>query len=91
MQGGGAQLQIDNADETFTEPSAAATQTNDNIFGPSEMVLALNGTEFNSFGNSSRAASLAPFNLTQSSRAAQIRQRLTSESWDLKSFFRRRH
>jgi hypothetical protein len=86
MPGGNPQLQIDNADETFTEPSAAATQVNDNIFGPSEMVLALNGTDWQNFGGSSRAATLASFNLTQSNRAAQIRQRLSSASWDLKSF-----
>ncbi|HET6327406.1 MAG TPA: hypothetical protein VFG04_22180 [Planctomycetaceae bacterium] len=86
MSGGGGQLLVDEPDETYTEPSAVATQPNDQTFGPGEMVLALNGTDFTSFGSSSRAAGLAPFNLVSSNRAGQIRQRLTSASWDLKSF-----
>jgi hypothetical protein len=81
---GAPQLQINNADETFTEP--AYVQTSDNIFSPSENVLQLSSSDFQNFGSLSRAATLAPFNLSSSARAAQIRQRFTSTSWDLKSF-----
>ena len=86
MAGGGAQLLIDDADETFTEPSAAATQPNDNIFGAGENVLQLQGSDFQTFGSGARTPSLASFNFGSSARAGQIRQRFTSTSWDLKSF-----
>jgi hypothetical protein len=86
MSGGGPQQLIDEPDETFTEPSAAATQPNDNIFGPGENVVQLQGTDFTTFGGSARTPSLASFNLSANARASQIRQRLTSTSWDLKSF-----
>jgi hypothetical protein len=90
MSGGGAYALppglIDEPDETFTEPSAAATQPNDSIFGPGENVVQLQGTDFTSFSGSARTPSLASFNLSANARASQIRQRLTSTSWDLKSF-----
>jgi hypothetical protein len=86
MTGGGAQLLVDEPDETFTEPSAVATQPDDNTYSPADNTLHLQGTDWQSFGGSSRTASLAQFNLTASARAGQIRQRLTSTSWDLKSF-----
>jgi len=86
MAGGGAQLLIDDADETFTEPSAAATQPNDIIFGAGENVLQLQGSDFQTFGSGARTPSLASFNFASSTRGGQIRQRFTSTSWDLKSF-----
>jgi hypothetical protein len=86
MSGGGGQLLIDEPDETFTEPSAAATQPNDNIYGPSENLGQLSGTDFTALGNPTRTASLASFSMASNARAAQIRQRFTSSSWDLKSF-----
>ncbi|HEV8001059.1 MAG TPA: hypothetical protein VGP63_14330, partial [Planctomycetaceae bacterium] len=86
MSGGGPQQLIDEPEETFTEPSAAATQANDNIFGPSENAGQMSGTDFAALGNPTRTASLAPVNMVSSARAAQIRQRFTSTSWDLKSF-----
>jgi hypothetical protein len=86
MSGGGAQFLIDEPDETFLEPSAAATQPNDNIFGPGESTVQFQGTDFTNFGSSARSPSLAPFNMSASARAGQIRQRFTPASWDLKSF-----
>jgi hypothetical protein len=86
MSGGGAQLLVDEPEETFTEPSAAATQTSDNIFSPAENVLQLQGSDFTTFGSSARTPSLASFNLSGNARAGQIRQRFTSASWDVKSF-----
>jgi hypothetical protein len=82
----GSKLLIDDWDETFTEPSVAATQTNDAIFGAAENANQLSSADFTTLGNPSRAASLAPFNFVANARAAQIRQRFTSTSWDLKSF-----
>ena len=52
MSGGGARPLVDEPDETFTEPSAAATQPNDNIYGPSENLGQLSGTDFTALGQS---------------------------------------
>ncbi len=86
MSAGGPQLLVDEPDETFTEPSAAATQTSDNIFGASESSLQYSGTDFSALGNPARTANLAPWSMIANARAAQVRQRFTPASWDLKSF-----
>jgi hypothetical protein len=86
MQGGGQQYLIDEPDETFTEPALAATQTADSIFDASENVIQLSGGDFSLLGSPGRSSSLAPFDFVANTRAAQIRQRFTSTSWDLKSF-----
>lgn len=83
---GGVKSLVDEPDETVTEPSAAAQQPNDNIFGASENTIQLSGGDFSALGNPGRTASLMPFNFVSNARAALIRQRFTSTSWDLKSF-----
>jgi hypothetical protein len=83
---GGSKTLTDESDETFTEASAAAQQTNDNIFGASENAVQLSGADYAALGNPGRTASLMPFNFVANARAALIRQRFTSTSWDLKSF-----
>ncbi len=86
VPGFGSQFLVDETEETYTEPSAAATQTNDAIFGASENALQYSGTDFTALGNPARTANLATWNMVANARAAQIRQRFTSTSWDLKSF-----
>ena len=83
---GGSKQLVDEPDETFTEPSAAAQQPNDSIFGASENAIQLSGQDFTTLGSPGRTPSLMPFNFVSNARAALIRQRFTSTSWDLKSF-----
>ena len=79
---------VDEPDEQVTEPAQIAKQQNDNMFSASENALQLSATDFAALGNPARTASLAPFNFASNLnlRAAQIRQRFTSTSWDLKAF-----
>ncbi len=86
VPGGSGKLLVDEPDETWTEPSAAAQQPNDNIFDASENAIQLSGGDYSALGNPGRTASLMPFNFVSNARAALIRQRFTSTSWDLKSF-----
>lgn len=88
MPGGGAQLLVDDTDETWTEPAQVAQQPNDNTFGPSENNIQLSSGDFTKLGNPARTANLMSFNFanSQNPRAAEIRKRFTSTSWDLKSF-----
>ncbi len=86
VPGGGPKLLVDEPDETWTEPFAAATQPNDNIFGASENAIQLSSGDFSALGSPGRTPSLMPFDFVANARAALIRQRFTSTSWDLKSF-----
>jgi hypothetical protein len=86
VPGGSGKQLIDDPDETWTEPSLAAQQTTDSIFGASENAIQLSGADYNTLGNPGRTASLMPFNFVSNLRASLIRQRFTSTSWDLKSF-----
>ncbi len=86
VRGAAGKLLVDEPDETWTEPFAARQQPNDNIFDASENAIQLSGGDYSSLGNPGRTASLMPFNFVSNARAALIRQRFTSTSWDLKSF-----
>ena len=86
MPGSAQQALVDEPDETWTEPALAASQSSDVIYGPQENMLQLSGPDSTLLGNPTRSTNLATFNLVKSDRAAQIRQRLASTSWDLKSF-----
>ena len=46
----------------------------------------MSGQDFTTLGSPGRTPSLMPFNFVSNARAALIRQRFTSTSWDLKSF-----
>src|SRR5205085_1225378 len=48
--------------------------------------IQMSSGDLNALGNPARTMSLMPFNFSANTRAAQIRQRFTSTSWDLKSF-----
>ena len=86
VPGGGGKPLLDEPDETFTEPAVAATQTADSIFGAIRECDSTGRGDYSTLGNPGRTASLMPFNFVANQRAALIRQRFTSTSWDLKSF-----
>ncbi|MFN0198837.1 MAG: hypothetical protein ACKVT0_18980 [Planctomycetaceae bacterium] len=77
--------QTDEPSETVVDPSAV--HATDETFSTSEN-YALHGSSNDTSltGFSSRLRELATFNLDANTRAAQIRQQLTTDSWDLKSF-----
>jgi len=85
INGGGKTL-VDDTEETWTEPAQVAQQPSDNTFGPGENSVQMSGPDFTALGNPARTANLMSFNFAASTRAAEIRKRFTSTSWDLKSF-----
>ncbi|MGE3316427.1 MAG: hypothetical protein AB7O26_15025, partial [Planctomycetaceae bacterium] len=82
---------INEPSETVVTPNAVGLlgtiQKADAIFGPDELIGHLPDSIFKTKLNSpGRAAKLASFNFVGNDRAAEIRKRFTSQSWDLKSF-----
>lgn len=85
MPGATDYYQIDEPAEMVFDPSKA--QPTDEIFSTSEL-YSLHGSSNDTTltGLSSRLRDLAPLNFNSSTRAEQIRQQFTTDSWDLKSF-----
>jgi hypothetical protein len=80
-------LQTDEPSETHIEPALADVQTDDSIFGASELsALHLTDSDRATAGNTGRLEILAPFNFVSCTRAEEIRKRFTTVSWDLQSF-----
>lgn len=76
---------FDDPSEMILEPGSLST--NDSIFASSEMAgLHLSDADFTTLGASSRLRDLALANFRYSSRAAEIRKRFTTDSWDRKNF-----
>lgn len=74
---------LDHPMETIVDGQLKLTDGNDDVFGPEEMEgLHRDPNDPDYSLIVSRLQQLLPVNLQQSNRAAQIRERLTPESWD---------
>jgi len=75
----------DEDDEVVLEP--AFPQSNDAIFNPQEMAgLHLSEADWHGVGMESRLRKLLPFNFEFNKRAADIRERFTTDSWSRLEF-----